>query len=68
MQRHLGFHCVQTVVVGASEGEEVVTELVVSGVLEGVEAPEEVSVSLGGSVVDSEVDAVAGSLQILNTG
>lgn len=68
MQRHLGFLCVQTVVVGDTEEEEMVAELVASGVLEGVVAPEEVSTSLGGFAVDSEVDVVAGSLQILNTG
>lgn len=53
--------------VGATEAE-VAEELVASGVVEDAEAREEVLVLLEDFVVDSEVDVVAGNLQILNIG
>lgn len=68
MQRHLVFHCVQIVAVEASEGEVAEELLAASGVEEDVEVQEEVSVPLEDSGVDSEVDVVAESLQILNIG
>lgn len=52
---------------GATEAE-VAEELVASGVVEDAEAREEVLVLLEDFVVDSEVDVVAGNLQILNIG
>lgn len=68
MQRHLEFHCVQTVAGGDSEPEGEAEELVASEAVEDVETQEEPTMLLGVFVVDSEVAVVAGSLRILNIG
>lgn len=68
MQRHLEFHCVQTVVGGDTEAEGEVEVVVASGQVEDVETQEETSMLLGVFVVDTEVAVVAGSSRILNIG